>query len=108
MVIDKLALVLLKALNKDAAINWLEERKEVLEKTPSVSPDAHKALIENFGEECANLLCENAPICMSFVLRELILLQMRLIKEEYYMMTLKVQLQFIKKNGIIKWLVPRD
>ena len=61
MVIDKLALVLLKALNKDAAINWMEERKEVLENTPSVSPDAHKALIENFGEECANLLCENAP-----------------------------------------------
>ena len=61
MVIDKLALVLLKALNKDAAINWLEERKEVLEKMQSVSPDAHKAIIEKYGEEYAKLLCENAP-----------------------------------------------
>ena len=51
MIIDKLSLVLLKALNKDAAMDWLQERKDVLEKTHSVSPDAHKATIEKFGEE---------------------------------------------------------
>mgnify|MGYP007025214852 CR=1 FL=1 len=42
---DKLSLVLLKALNKDAAMDWLQERKDVLEKTHSVSPDAHKATV---------------------------------------------------------------
>ena len=46
MIIDKLSLVLLKALNKDAAMMWLRERQDALEKTYSVSPNAHKANIE--------------------------------------------------------------
>lgn len=61
MIIDKLALVLLKALNKDAAMTWLRERKDILEKTHSVSPNAHKANIEKYGEEIADLLYNNAP-----------------------------------------------
>ena len=61
MIIDKLSLVLLKALNKDAAMAWLQERKDVLEKTHSVSPEAHNANIEKFGEEIANVLYNSAP-----------------------------------------------
>lgn len=61
MIIDKLSLVLLKALNKDAAMMWLRERKDTLEKTHSVSPNAHKANIEKYGEEVANLIYYSAP-----------------------------------------------
>ena len=61
MIIDKLSLVLLQALNKDAAMAWLQERKDVLEKTHSVSPEAHNANIEKFGEEIANVLYNSAP-----------------------------------------------
>ncbi|WP_160643244.1 MULTISPECIES: hypothetical protein [unclassified Neglectibacter] len=61
MIIDKLSSVLLKALNKDAAMDWLQERKDVLEQTHSVSPDAHKATIEKFGKEIVDMLYNSAP-----------------------------------------------
>lgn len=61
MIIDKLSLILLKALNKEAAMNWIEERKDILEQTHSVTLEAHRANIENFGETFANILYDNAP-----------------------------------------------
>jgi len=61
MIIDKLSLVILKALNKETAINWIEERKKILEKTPSVTENAHKANIKKYGEEIARIIIFTAP-----------------------------------------------
>lgn len=59
MIIDKLSLVILKALNKDTAIKWIEERKEELKITPSVT--AEKDIIKKNGEELARIIISSAP-----------------------------------------------
>lgn len=61
MIIDKLSLVLLKALNKESAISWIENRKDTLERMHSVTRKAHKATIEKYGENTANLIYYGAP-----------------------------------------------
>ena len=61
MIIDKLSLVLLKALNKDAAMTWLRERKDTLEKIHFISPNAHKDTTEGYGEETENQTYDFAP-----------------------------------------------
>lgn len=61
MIIDKLSLVLLKSLNKEAAIKWIEERKEKLKVTPSVTKSAEKDIIEKVGEEFARIIISTAP-----------------------------------------------
>ncbi len=61
MIIDKLSLALLKAFDEETALNWVEERKTVLEKMSSVSESAHRASIEKFGEDIANYIDSNAP-----------------------------------------------
>ena len=61
MIIDKLSLVLLKALNKDAAMTWLRERKDTLEKIHAISPNAYKNITEKYGEETANQTYDFAP-----------------------------------------------
>jgi hypothetical protein len=61
MIIDKLSLVILKALNKEAAIKWIEERKEKLKITPSFTKNAEKDIIENNGEELARIIISTAP-----------------------------------------------
>lgn len=106
MVIDKLALVLLKALNKDAAINWLEDRKEVLEKIQSVSPDAHKAIIEKYGEECANLLCENAPNMYELCVERVNSVENALDKRGILYNDFESAITIYQKNGIISGSSP--
>lgn len=61
MIIDKLSLVILKALNKETAIKWIEERKEELKITPSVTKNAEKDIIEKVGEELARIIISTAP-----------------------------------------------
>lgn len=61
MIIDKLSLILLKALNKDAAISWIETHKDVLEKTPAMTENAYQNACQKVGVEFANFLCSNAP-----------------------------------------------
>jgi len=61
MIIDKLSLVLLKALNKEAALNWIEERRSILEKKHAVTMEAHKTHIKMYGEDAANQLYNDAP-----------------------------------------------
>lgn len=61
MIIDKLSLILLKALNKETAIKWIEERKEKLKSTPSVTKKAEKDIIEKGGEELARIIISTAP-----------------------------------------------
>lgn len=61
MIIDKLSLAILKAFNKEAAVKWIEERKESLKITPSVSKDAEKDIIEKAGVEMANIIISSAP-----------------------------------------------
>ena len=61
MIIDKLSLVLLKALDKEAAIEWIEKRKITLERLPSVTLNAEKDIIEKIGEEFGKIIISSAP-----------------------------------------------
>lgn len=61
MVIDKLSLALLKTFDEETALNWIEKRKTLLEKMPSISEEAHEANIEKFGENIANCIAGSAP-----------------------------------------------
>ncbi|MBN1042904.1 hypothetical protein DVW07_12670 [Clostridium botulinum] len=61
IIIDKLSLVILKALNKEAAIKWIEERKEKLKTIPSVTKNAEKDIIEKCGEDLARVIVSTAP-----------------------------------------------
>ena len=49
LVIDKLSLAILKAFDRETAINWVEKRKELLENTSSVSEKARLDMIEKNG-----------------------------------------------------------
>ena len=60
-VIDKLALAIIKAFDEQKALKWVNERKEVLEKTPSVSENAIPSIIEKFGIEIAKDIIDDAP-----------------------------------------------
>lgn len=61
VIIDKLALAILKAFNKERALKWIEERKEVLAKMPSVAKQARQDLIEQLGEEMSEIIISQAP-----------------------------------------------
>lgn len=61
LVIDKLSLVILKAFDKETAIHWINERKEFLENTSSVSETAKQTLIAKMGAEIANIIISDAP-----------------------------------------------
>ncbi|AHF07594.1 hypothetical protein [Desulfitobacterium metallireducens] len=61
IIIDKLALAILKAFDKEKAFNWIEERKETLSNTPSVSKRAEQDLEEKIGKELASIIIAEAP-----------------------------------------------
>lgn len=61
MIIDKLSLAILKSLNEEAAIKWIEERKEKLKATSSVAKSAEKDIVEKAGEELARIIISTAP-----------------------------------------------
>jgi hypothetical protein len=61
MIIDKLPLAILKSINEEAAIKWIEERKEKLKATSSVTKSAEKDIIEKAGEELARIIISTAP-----------------------------------------------
>lgn len=61
LIIDKLSLAILKAFDKETAINWIEERKELLESTSSVSEKAKLDIIEKMGNELVGMIISNAP-----------------------------------------------
>lgn len=61
LVLDKLSLAILKAFDRETAINWIEKRKELLENTPSVSEKAKLDMIEKMGNELAIVIISDAP-----------------------------------------------
>ena len=61
LVIDKLSLSILKAFNKETAIHWIEERKECLKNTSSVSAEAESNIVGKMGREYADVILSNAP-----------------------------------------------
>ncbi len=63
IVIDKLALSILKAFDKEKAIKWINERKEILTKMPSVTEEYKQSIFENCSKECAEAIVSQAP-CM--------------------------------------------
>lgn len=66
-VIDKLSLVLLKAFDKDQAIEWVESRKEKLNDMLPYTEEAIEAIRNKYGDYIAQQTIDNAPDSM-FVL----------------------------------------
>ena len=60
-IIDKLSLVILKAYNKEIALEWLEERRDELLNLSSMSESGFEAYKTNYGIEYATILKGNAP-----------------------------------------------
>lgn len=61
MIIDKLTLAILKAFDKEKAIYWIEQRKETLRNTPSVSKKAEQELEVKMGKDLASFIIAQAP-----------------------------------------------
>lgn len=60
-VIDKLSLVLLKAFNKEQAIQWLESRKEQLVDILPYTEEAIEKIRNEYGNNAAQQVKDNAP-----------------------------------------------
>ena len=52
---------MLKALNREAAVSWIEERKGILQKKHSVTEEGHLATIAQHGQMVADFLYTSAP-----------------------------------------------
>jgi len=61
LIIDKLALAILKAFNKVEAEKWINEKKDFLETLPTVTEEAKQGVIDKYGIEFAELLVSTAP-----------------------------------------------
>lgn len=68
IIIDKLTLAILKAFDKEKALNWIEERKKILMNTQSISKEVEQNIKEKLGEEFAMEVVSNQPnmynLCM--------------------------------------------
>lgn len=61
LVIDKLSLAILKAFDRETAINWIEERKEILKNTSSMNEKDKLDIKEKMGAILANEIISGAP-----------------------------------------------
>lgn len=60
-IIDKLSLVLLKAFDKERAIQWVEDRKEKLVDTLPYTEEGVEDIIKKYGNNVAQQIINNAP-----------------------------------------------
>ncbi len=103
MIIDKLSLILLKALNRDAAINWLETHKDVLEKTPTITEKAYQDACRKGGVEFANILRLNAPQNMYVLCLEKVnLVANQIDKAGLLYNDFESAIIYYQKNGIVE------
>lgn len=82
MVIDKLALVLLKAFDKEDALKWIEDRKETLESMLPYTQEAVNGMREQHGDWGAEKFIKNAPKNMYVLCLERIENVSRIIKSK--------------------------
>ena len=61
IIIDKLSLVLLKAFDKDIAIEWIDDRKKELSNLLPYTPEAIADIEVAHGKECAETVIANGP-----------------------------------------------
>lgn len=103
IIIDKLSLILLKALNREAAINWLETHKDVLEKTPTITEKAYQEICQKGGVELANLLCSTSPQNMYVLCCEKVnLLAKQIDKVGLLYNDFESAIVHYRENGIVK------
>lgn len=106
MIIDKMSLILLKALNKEAAIKWIEDRKEILEGKHSVTEKGYKAMVDKLGAEFASILYSDAPnmynLCIERIelVSEVIKINGKLYDD------FESAIDFYQKNGIVSGSSP--
>lgn len=101
MIIDKLSLVLLKALNIESAISWIEDRKGTLERIHSVTGKAHKADIEKYGEEIANLIYCEAPNMYNLCIERVKLVADNINKNGKLYNDFESAIDYYRQSGII-------
>lgn len=66
-VIDKLSLILLKAFDKDKAVEWIESRKEKLSQTLPITDQVIEHIKNTKGERAAQHMIDTAPASMYVV-----------------------------------------
>lgn len=59
-IIDKLILIIYKHNGKQSALAWLEENRDFLEHTKVYTEEAKNKIRKLFGEEYANVICDNS------------------------------------------------
>lgn len=84
-VIDKLSLVLLKAFDKELAIQWVEDRKEKLVDTLPYTEEWIEEIKKEYGSNAAQQVIDNAPESMFVLCKD------RINEVE----------QIIKRNGLL-------
>lgn len=101
MVIDKLSLVLLKAFNKEAALNWIETRKSTLEKTYSVTTEAYNAMTEKYGETLANIIYASGSNMYDLCINRIELVAEEIEKNGILYSDFENAIAFYLKEGIV-------
>jgi len=61
MIIDKLALAILKAFDLKEALTWVEERRGCFISLPTITEEAIVGITEKYGEEIAQVIIYNSP-----------------------------------------------
>lgn len=63
-VIDKLVLSILKSYGKDKAVAWVEERKDMLIATMTITEEAYCGIVSQYGEDVAKTIQKASPANM--------------------------------------------
>lgn len=106
MIIDKLSLALLKALNKEAAIQWIEERKEKLIITPSITKEAEEDIIKKAGKEFGLLIISTAPNMYNLCVERINLVAEDMSKNGKLYIDFESAIDYYKESGPISGETP--
>ncbi len=70
MIIDKLSLSILKAFNSEIALNWVEEKKDILEIKPTMSKKVGWEIVLKHGYDYFKVIEQNSPKNMYILCKE--------------------------------------
>ncbi|MFI3214510.1 MAG: hypothetical protein R3Y24_14420 [Eubacteriales bacterium] len=102
-VIDKLVLAIMKAFSNDEAVEWIEQRKDILNKMQTVTEKAITGIVDKCGEEIAALIQSNTPDSMYHLCKDKILqVGARIEKEGVLYSDFESALPHYRLNGVIE------
>ena len=106
MIIDKMSLVLLKALNKKAALGWIQDRKEILEGKHSVTEKGYKEMVDKLGAEIASILYSDAPNMYDLCIERVELVAQDIKNRGKLYDDFESAIDFYQKDGIVSGSSP--